>query len=291
MRSWIARLAVLLAAGWAASGAVWKNATKVEIPADGVVLPMGTGASPVIDAYLDGQGPFPFILDTGCPVVMVDPELGRDLRPEILGTARSGDGGDYPSVLGIHFLARSVALRRAVFSGVQGIILSQTHADWKPVRGLMGLAMFADVLLTVDFPKREIRLTRGELDPSDPQVVPAEIADGRVHVAMAIGSTRFEALLDTGATCGIALPKAWAGRFHLSEPLRVVGQGVSIETRFTRWAAPIAGGVRIGNLGLPTASVEFQDRLPFALLGDLAMESLVVSIDQKNGLVRFGTAS
>lgn len=291
MRSWVVRLAVLLAAGWAASGAVWKNATKLDIPADGVVLPMGSGDWPVIDAYLDGQGPFSFILDTGCPVVLIDPELGRDLRPEILGTARSGDGGDHLSMLGIHFLARNVVLRRAVFFDVHGIILSEAPVEWKPVRGLMGLAMFADVLLTVDYPKREIRMKRGELDPSDPQVVPVEIVDGAIHVAMAIGPAKFEALLDTGASCDIALPKAWAGRFHPSGPLRVVGRGVSIETRFTRWAAPMTGGVRIGNLGLPAASVEFQDRFPFAILGNLAMQSLVVTIDQKNRLVRFGTAS
>ena len=115
-----------------------------------IALPMQlAGGAPVIELTIDGQGPYSFILDTGASMGVILPNLVDELR-------LVGQPDSHQTVVLENVMAGALALGDLEV----GIIEFPLP---EPVRGVMSMAMFADYLVNLDYPAKQLTLTKGEL--------------------------------------------------------------------------------------------------------------------------------
>ncbi len=185
---------------------------------------------------IDGQGPFPFLLDTGANGSMISPWLVRllGLVPG-RGTLERVEG-----VTGTQPLPwvqiRRLRVGRIVKTDVRMPICTtpiMTHLG-----GILGVAGFGPVRIAVDFRHERVSITRsgpgmlwGFLD-----IHAERTPGGLLMVPARVGGVRVEAVIDTGSpdTLGnFALRRALRAerRLHATTPIYGVTRQVSLGAR------------------------------------------------------------
>jgi hypothetical protein len=185
---------------------------------------------------------------------------------------------------------------------------------------VLGFNVFADALLTLDFPRKSLMVDPGELpepdgrtvlalaEPDrdrlrglyDPAIAPRVRAffgrgpgDSGVvaqpSVALTLGDRTFSCVMDTRAPGWLTLPDSLLPRFNLvSGPAEATGRGPTMGTmrlRLTR----VAETLRLGDAVVAQPLVQFRDR-PGPLIGIDLMRAFAITLDQRNGRVRFTRA-
>ena len=145
------------------------NPVRTHLPPQGIDVPMPlVDGFPVVMVVVNGQGPYPFIVDTGTSDVIVSPRLAQDLHlrhksPDARLRASNGRVIHAPRTR----LDR-LSLGGATFDGVPAVIAPTLQRD---VRGLLGMRLFRTGVLTLSFPSHRLLLRPGHLDPSNPDTL------------------------------------------------------------------------------------------------------------------------
>ena len=84
------------------------------------------GGRPIVDLRINGQGPFPFILDTGAEGTILSDSLAEELKLEVLGEARLGSPGATRLATGKYVRIGRIELGDLVLSGVAGVSVDLT---------------------------------------------------------------------------------------------------------------------------------------------------------------------
>ena len=129
------------------------------------------GGRPVVEARINGQGPFKLLIDTGTtfPAVLNN-ALVKNLKLAESGTRKLQTEDETLETVEIGTLAIGEAEFSsfpAICSDVGGCVPSDSHR----IVGIIGLPLFQDCLLTLDFPKRRVRLESGTLPPPDGETI------------------------------------------------------------------------------------------------------------------------
>ena len=138
---------------------------RVEAPADSAAgeipfeLAGPGGAALVVPVYINGQGPFDFVLDTGATLTCLDQELAQRLElPEARGVVGSGAGVGGAGQMQI---LRADSLRvggaRATEMMVCAVDLRHVGSVGLDIDGLLGLNFLRSFRVALDF-KREVLL-------------------------------------------------------------------------------------------------------------------------------------
>jgi predicted aspartyl protease len=286
----------------------------VVVPAAGADVAMAmaeqaVAAQPIVDVFLNGCGPYRFVPDTGTTCVVV-----RRGLVEALGLKRGGGTARVttPSrtfeevpVLRIDALK----LGRAEFRGVPAVA-GDVPDD--RVDGVLGMALFSDHLLTLDFPSRRLKLRGGRLNRGDARTLAYRARDGtpvvRVVLPLRDGSQQAAwALLDTGYNGGLDLPSSLAARLPLTRPVPPAVGGATLPagatiTRETgkdgktliAVTAPgeflLNGSVRIGPYQVERTWVATGSSGP-PVLGMSVLSRFALTFDQRSRLVRLDDPS
>ncbi len=177
----------------------------VDVPAVSTSTPFeGTSPLPVVEAWIEGQGPFLLLIDTGAPGSL---RVGGDLA-EQLGLHRGDAESDAAPT------RTSMKLRHVKFAGVPTRTdLLPRHVNAGDAQGVIGAHLFSDVVLTLDYEERSMTIRtspyraprRAKLMPLvsnldelprvetrlGESVIPLEIATGRTEDALlAVGAGR-----------------------------------------------------------------------------------------------------
>lgn len=126
------------------------------------------GAALVVPVKVNDAGPFPFVLDTGATVTCLDEELVKELAlPDVPGMVAIGGGLRGFGSMRLVSL-ESVALGDASVRDLQGcaVDLGPMQNAGIAVRGLLGLNFLREYRLTVDFPRRTVRVERPDSEPA-----------------------------------------------------------------------------------------------------------------------------
>jgi hypothetical protein len=187
----------------------------------------------VVPVRIDGQGPFPFLVDTGADGSVVSPQLVKALhltpvpgRPEqvegITGTEA------LPSVLIKRLRVGQIVKRNLTMPICTSPVM--TYLD-----GILGVAGFGPVRIAVDFRHERVSISRsgpgmlwGFLD-----IHAERTPGGLLMVPARVGGVRVEAVIDTGSpdTLGnFALRRALRAerRLHATTPIYGVTRQVSL---------------------------------------------------------------
>lgn len=234
---------------------------------------------PVIEVMVNGRGPFRFGVETGAGFVAISNAFA-----DSMGFRRTGGPDGLPS-----FRLDSISMPGATFSGVTVTALPNAGTG---VSGLLGLPFWNDVLLTIDYPGRVVRLARGGLPAADGREVLPLVREGPFwSLPITYGSVTTRAIVDTRSTSTLGVTPAFADSIRFAGPLQVIGmaRGAAIGPTEVR-AGTLDGDVRVGKYSFPRPTLSVHALPPgfptLGLFGSAVMQHFVVTLDQRNARIR-----
>lgn len=238
-----------------------------------------------VDAFVDGQGPFRFVVDTGASGAgRVDVKLVESLRLRVTGTTTNSDLVNTATISTVTL--KSLRVGSLEQHGVE--VLSRDYNEGVPageklLMGIIGREFFSACILTIDYARHELVVSEGSLGKSDanamsysePFLVPIKIGD---HDAVGY--------LDTGSNLQMHLPMEWVTRLRIPS-LQDGGKGYRANTVFNLFKATLPVPVRIAGNTLADVDAHFSEQANRINIGSalLARNQCVVAIDQSAKII------
>jgi hypothetical protein len=258
---------------------------QVELPPFGATAAMDDlSGRPVVSVWINGRGPFPFLVGTGAPVTAITQDLLNEL-----GLAPDSDQWASGPVLAEE-LRVGDAVAHSVFLGRTSVAAGQGDT---PIRGVLSPTSFPGVLFVLDYPAARLRLLSGALRPPDGRRVFEYPADEVVpSVSVDVAGHVFDVLVDSNAPGGLTLPTRDAADLPLADQPIEIGRVVDGLGEFPVLVATLNGIVGIGDFPLEIHSIIFSDARPLSgagkgSIGARILEGFVLTIDVKNHRLSF----
>lgn len=248
------------------------------------------GGMPAIEVMVNGQGPFVFGIDTGAQGgSRIDSSLVEKLKLKSSGQVQATDGSGRNPQAAETVKLESVAIGNLRFTDVEAGSRNFKNSP-RPINvdGILGLSLFSEYLVTLDFPAKMLRFERGELPKSDS----AEILDykserGIPLVELSVGGTKIDAHLDSGNSIGeFVLPAAFVEKLTQASEPKVVGRARSASGEMEIKQVQIKELVRLGRHEFPDATVTFPALSDIANVGAKILSQFAVTFDQRHQRVR-----
>lgn len=283
----------LLLAG--CSGGAFRSAPpqpgRTTLPAAGVTLTAElVGNLFLLEAPGDKSGPRRFLVDTGSSVTLVTPELAR--RSPGRGPV-AGDGapmrvrGAEGAVVELPRASlRRLELGAARFEDVDVLVHDcaaiSAHLGMR-VDGVLGFPLFREVLLTLDYPGRRVRLRPADADPG-PGGVAVRFDDARKVPLVSVGleGRTLMMLIDSGSDAVFSLNPAGFRPAFAYGPVRGTVVGTLAGER-EQEVGRLAGDIAVGDVVFARPRVDFTDEL--SALGGGALRHFAVTFDQRRDQV------
>jgi hypothetical protein len=243
-----------------------------------------------VKVMVNGKGPFIFELDTGAGGrARVDASLKEGLGLNTVGQAISGDpSGKNTRTIDLVKLD-SISLGELQFKDVEAGVGDYNRMPNGPhVDGVLGFGLFAEYLLTLDFPGNRVRLERGALPQSNgADILSYETDHGIPSIELEVGGLKVNAHIDTGnMRGGFTLPASLVEKLSLAAPPKVVGRGRTTSNEFEIKEAALKGNLRWGRYEFKEPTLIFIDIFKVGNIGSKVLRDFALTFDQKNHLVR-----
>jgi len=256
----------------------------------GVDVPMLLrGSVPAIEVMVNGQGPFLFAIDTGARgMARVDSALVAKLKLQRVGKMQGGDPSGRTITMDV------VQLDSIAFGGVQFNNVRAPTRDYNAsgrlpkIDGILGFDLFAEYLLTMDFPAKRVQLRRGELPQADgEEVLSYESPNGTPVVELSVGSLKVKGRIDTGNSIGgFILPESLVNKLPLASPPIVVGMARTISSQVEIKMASLKDSIRFGRFEFAEPKVVFPALSNDINIGSEALREFALTFDQKHNRLR-----
>jgi len=267
-----------------------KQPENVELASPEVAVPFElVKGRPVVSVRIGDKGPFPFVLDTGAGGTVIEAELAAELGLSVSGEVRIGDPLQPHSIPAKQVRIELLAVGGASFSGASATAMENAgFSSHLGARGVLGMPVFADLLLSIDFGKMELRMARGALpDPDGKEVLAFRRGmGGTIRVPISVASLSIDADLDSGSPAGLSLPDAYMETLPLEGKPVEMGRARTVNSEFVVHGAALRGAVAIGATRIENPSLRF-NALPVANVGTDLLRRFAVTIDQRNSRIRF----
>ena len=251
-----------------------------------------------VSVDIDGQGPYPFIVDTGAERTVVSRELAEALSLPSLGDVTLATVANVRRVPSVQI--DSMRVGRRTLNDIRAPALEQANMG---AMGMLGVDSLRSQRVDFDFERQELTLSHSHIDdddwPRDTIVITGRTRLGRLILTDAtVDGQRVRVIIDTGSqqTVGnMELRRRLQSRGRLGdvgvmELIGVTGDRLRADSAVTRRLR--LGGLHVNDM--PIAFADFHlfehlglDRRPAILLGMDALRLFGrVSIDFANRRVR-----
>ena len=252
-----------------------------------VELPMElTRHVPVIEAKVNGKGPFRFQVDTGFGgMIQVTPALAQSLSLPVIGEGVAGDpsGKNQRSVRILS--AESVDVGNVHFGQVEA---SEGGPHFEGIDGVIGLQLFNGLIVTFDYPNSRFNVDGGGLPAADGvKVLTYRVEHGVPNIDIDVAGQKVKTDIDSGSPALLSMPLSLAKSLPLASEPQVVGHGRTVGNEFDIYSAPMKGEAHVGAITLTDPRLDFVDLFPNANLGFRFLKDYVVTFDPANHRVRF----
>jgi hypothetical protein len=260
------------------------GAPATSLPDKVVTVPMRFHeAQPLIEVKVNGQGPFKFLFDTGAAGhgrISSDlaSRLGLKESGEVVAGDPSGQGQQTVKLVGVD----SISIGEAEFRNLE-LLRRDNKAiidERRGIAGILGFGLFADCLITLDYPGERFTIEKGQL--SRDGSIGFHNPNGVPEITISVGGVEVAADVDSGSMGRLAVPKDVADRVKLVGEPKVVGKASTGFNEFEIRAALLDGVLRVGDQELRNPSIEIFDIFPRANLGGQFLRDFVVAIDLPN---------
>lgn len=241
---------------------------------------------PVVNLTINGKGPYKFIFDTGSSGNIIDKELAEQLKLEVIGENQLRTPGSDQIITSNIVNTESVKIKDwKVFDETS--FTTTALRSMLPIDGIISITFFNDYLLTIDYKNSILHITKGNLNPNDEGVISYSQEKRILTLQVDIDGNSVEAHLDSGNPGSIGIPYALKEKLKFeSEPVSA-GEIKTPVASFNRWEAKLTGDVSIGGIIYHNPDVFLIERAGFVNLGRQIFMDLIISIDQKNKLIKF----
>jgi predicted aspartyl protease len=152
--------------------------------------------------------------------------------------------------------------------------------------GALGMSLFRDCLLTIDYPKRQIVVERGNLEPGE-GVIPARFPrDGPPQVEITLAGRSFSASIDSGFEGSLELPRAVADSLGWQTRDRpAYFQNLYAFSAKTRGRLNV--DLQIAGHTIPRPRVLVTESGDGITIGSHILQQFALTLDAKSRLIRF----
>jgi hypothetical protein len=246
------------------------------------------------DVTINGNAPIHFGLDTGLAWDFILTSEQAKLFGLPVVDQHTMYTSDKQTALGAKsdiVQAKTLTLAGYTFSDLKGLAVPNSH------RGDVGITLFRNVLLTLDYPHDLLRVSDGQLPPANGHDILAYTTDPAANfkvlqvspmVSIQLAGQPLQALIDTGAheVFGeIIVPRDVAAKLPLGPQVGTMTLADALGRKFPSYVAPLKGDLQLGDVLVHNPMVTVSDWLGFVNVGPLT-KRLVLTIDQVNHRVR-----
>jgi membrane-associated protease RseP (regulator of RpoE activity) len=250
-----------------------------------VTVPMSTpGDRPIIEATINGIGPIRLGVETGAPFALqIFPEVAEKLELTVADTAQPWRrAAQTVDIGGLHLSGVEVA--------VPNVSVLATVFD-----GLIGLAAYHDLLVTIDFPRKQLSFSRDTLPVANGKTILATSreAGGLLGIPVQLGAQTMQLVIDTQGGTSISTGRATVIRAGTIGPIVQTGIAYSpaLGGASPEYGARLRGDARIGQYTFPqpiVSIVEFRQQASVhGIVGVHALANFAIALDQRTRRVRF----
>lgn len=145
---------------------------------------------PAVSVSIDGKKAAPFVVDWAANLLAMSPSFGRELGLSPFGKDEMGNDA---------VAVKLLSIRGATFQGL--VAAEDPFLEGRSERGVLGVNVFADAVVTLDFARKKAILSREPLPkPDGKNVLPVTLAEGGAPlVPILICGKPVKALVDTAA--------------------------------------------------------------------------------------------
>jgi len=259
-----------------------------------ITAPVDIAFSEGLDVSINGGTPIHFGIDTGLAWdFILTSEQARQLGLPVVGqhAIHTSDRQTVPGSNTDMIRAKTLTVGGHTFTDCAGLASPNFHhID-------LGITLFRDELLTLDFPRNRLQITDGQLPPPNsrdilPYTTQPE-ASFRVlqvspTVTIQLAGLTVPALLDTGAHTApgdVIVPTGIAANLPLGPKVGTVTIGDALGRQFPSYLAQLNGDLTLGDVVVHHPMVLVSDWLGFIDLAHVS-NRLVLTIDQRNHRLR-----
>lgn len=273
---------------------------RVVLTGNELVLPLETwGGRPLLDVFLDGRGPYPFILDTGASSGVVSAALATSLGlVEVKKVTVMSPGSETPltativrakeariGAMTLHDLPLGAMDLSGVFGAPAEADVNGFSPQGRTPVGVLSASAFPGHLVTFDFARSRLRFEPGALPAADARRVFAYGEDPALPplplVPLRIGEAEFLAVLDTGAPHVLLLPDEAESRIPLRSTPEVADSGRTVDQVLHVRRSRVRGTMTVGVYSWEDPEVHFS-RLPLPNIGLGALKAFEFTLDGTN---------
>jgi aspartyl protease len=245
------------------------------------------GRRAVIDAKINGQGPYRFVLGTAATITILDSALQKELAlPVAEGIRAVPVGGQAPRFVTV----QELRIGGAVLRDFDVAVLPLKNFEEGPgmPRGILSPTLFQGCLLTLHYPQGRVAFEKGKLDAADAQSI-FEYAGIRPTVPVRIGDRELQVRLDSGSGYGLMLPTRYLKELQFASSAKEVGKTRTVAGDFPVLKARASAPVQLGRFTLDVPEVYFSDAgqgPPEGTLGYEVLRNFVLTLDCRNHRIR-----
>lgn len=241
----------------------------------------------LVEATVDGAGPFRFLIDTGSTVSLVSAEVAGFGTPDAAGSepvrVRSSRGDEV--------LLPGVSVNELGIGAAKFMHVRAARYDFEDlsdqlgfkVDGLLGLAVFRDVLLTLDYPARRLKIAPlGEWHASDADLLALTLNERGPTIQLRLGDDSVAALVDSGSDAALSLNRG-AAPVDFVGGLRRGTLNATISGDYPQVIGRLAGDVNLGGHTVSRPIVEITDGA--TAIGGEILSHFALTFDQQRGLL------
>lgn len=258
----------------------------------------------VVQAKVDGKGPFNMLLDTGVDPSVIDLGTAREIGLKIGSTGEQGSGSGTETNLAYETKLPVLELGGLKATNIDALALdlSKTSATLgRPLQGVLGYSLLKDRVVQIDYPKRVARFySKSPLSKAVRQArgsrlttLPFRYQDDILVDGISVNGKKVLANLDTGSDGTFQLTPAAVAQLGLEEEVgkarvsRSVGFNGSTENR-----EGTVKNVTLGGISVDSPKVVFygkntgRDNQAWGLrIGNAFLKDFVVTVDYQNHVI------
>ncbi|MCP4592854.1 MAG: hypothetical protein GY842_19130, partial [bacterium] len=227
----------------------------------------------------------------GASIVALNRPVAAELGLRGRRTASVGDNaGGTRSVSVVE--VNDLELGAARFRGVDAVVvdLGFIVGGNRAIDGLLGFGLFADCLLTLDYPAKKVRLEQGVLPPHrGKDILRYQIAQRCPRVTLRLADRTVRLAVDSGSNGALTLPRSLRKKLRFHAPPVAMGRVQRTGGAHAAEIARVVGTLKVGRHQIADPLVRLFGRS--GVLGNRILQHFAVSFDQRNALVRFVRAS
>ena len=248
---------------------------------------------PIVQASINGKGPYPFLFDSGTTGFVLDGGFADELGMEVVGTQQVSDLASGVTVDTDQVWMEQIEIGDAVFSGLTAISMDGIGvlgSSGDAPRGIIGLSTFASCLFTLDYPNEALLIQDGQLPKADGRSIfdcKPEAGSAMPVFMVDVAGENYPVHIDSGGTSGITLPFNQIDSLPLDSKPSVVGQGRGANGSFEIYASRLNGTVTLGDYSWESPQVTFLPNVQWVHLGNGVLKRFAITWDQKNQRMRF----